>query len=69
MFFSGGANSTYHALQTTVRLAQFHGFSGFSTYAWGKSIDGASDGIDFNFASAAFTELGQSARGKRPPHL
>ena len=65
--FSGGANSTYHALQTTVRLAQFHGFSGFSTYAWGKSIDGASDGIDFNFASAAFPQNSDNLRAEKGP--
>ena len=40
--FSGGANSTYNALQTTARLQNFHGFSGFSTYAFAKSLDGAS---------------------------
>jgi outer membrane receptor protein involved in Fe transport len=65
--FSGGANSTYNALQTTVRLAQFHGFSGFSTYAWGKSIDGASDGIDFNFASAAFPQNSDNLRAEKGP--
>jgi outer membrane receptor protein involved in Fe transport len=65
--FSGGANSTYNALQTTVRLAQFHGFSGFSTYTWGKSIDGASDGIDFNFASAAFPQNSDNLRAEKGP--
>jgi len=65
--FSGGANSTYNALQTTVRLAQFHGVSGFSTYAWGKSIDGASDGIDFNFASAAFPQNSDNLRAEKGP--
>src|SRR5258706_3343186 len=65
--FSGGANSTYNALQTTMRLAQFHGVSGFSTYAWGKSIDGASDGIDFNFASAAFPQNSDNLRAEKGP--
>jgi outer membrane receptor protein involved in Fe transport len=65
--FSGGANSTYNALQATVRLQQFHGFTGFSTYAWGKSIDGASDGIDFNFASAAFPQNSDNLRAEKGP--
>jgi hypothetical protein len=65
--FSGGANSAYNALQTTVRLQQFHGFTGFSTYAWGKSIDGASDGIDFNFASAAFPQNSDNLRAEKGP--
>jgi len=65
--FSGGANSTYNALQTTLRLQKFHGFSGFSTYAFGKSLDGASDGIDFNFASAAFPQNSDNLRAEKGP--
>jgi outer membrane receptor protein involved in Fe transport len=65
--FSGGANSTYNGLQTTVRLQQFHGFSGFSTYAWSKSLDGASDGINFNFANAAFPQDSTNLRAEKGP--
>ena len=65
--FSGGANSTYNALQTTVRLQQFHGFSGFSTYTWSKSLDGASDGINFNFANAAFPQDSTNLRAEKGP--
>jgi Carboxypeptidase regulatory-like domain/TonB-dependent Receptor Plug Domain/TonB dependent receptor len=54
--FSTGASSTYHALQLTANLQGWHRFSGFSTYAWSKSLDTASDGIDFNFAGAAFPQ-------------
>lgn len=41
------SSSSYHALQTTVRLNGAHGFSGFTSYNWSHSIDDASDGIDF----------------------
>ena len=65
--FSDSANSTYSALQTTVRLQQFHGFSGFSTYTFGKSLDGASDGIDFNFATAAFPQNSDNLKAEKGP--
>ena len=65
--FSGGANSTYNGLQTTVRLQELHGFSGFSTYTWSKSLDGASDGINFNFANAAFPQDSTNLRAEKGP--
>jgi hypothetical protein len=65
--FSDGANSTYNALQTTVRLQNFHRFSGFSTYTWSKSLDGASDGIDFNFATAAFPQNSDNLKAEKGP--
>lgn len=65
--FSGGANSTYNGLQTTVRLQQFHGFSGFSTYTFSKSLDGASDGINFNFANAAFPQDSTNLKAEKGP--
>lgn len=64
---SSGANSTYNALQTTVRLQNWHRFSGFSTYTWGKSLDGASDGIDFNFATSAFPQDSDNLRAEKGP--
>ncbi len=65
--FSDGANSTYNGLQTTVRLQNFHGFSGFSTYAFSKSLDGASDGINFNFANAAFPQDSTNLAAEKGP--
>ena len=53
---STGSASTYHAGQLTARFQSWHRVSGFSTYTWSKSLDGASDGIDFNFAGAAFPQ-------------
>src|SRR6266852_7407444 len=41
------SSSTYHALQTTVRIQNAHRISGFASYNWSKSLDDASDGIDF----------------------
>jgi hypothetical protein len=41
------SSSTYHALQTTVRIQNEHGVSGFASYNWSKVLDDASDGIDF----------------------
>jgi outer membrane receptor protein involved in Fe transport len=49
------SSSIYHALQTTFRVQGVHGFSGFATYNYSKSIDDASDGIDFT-AGAAFPQ-------------
>jgi hypothetical protein len=65
--FSDGANSTYHALQTTVRLQTWHRLSGFSTYTLSKSLDGASDGIDFNFAGAAFPQDSTNLKAEKGP--
>jgi carboxypeptidase family protein/TonB-dependent receptor-like protein len=65
--FSDGANSTYHALQTTVRLQTWHRLSGFSTYTWSKSLDGASDGINFNFANAAFPQDSTNLQAEKGP--
>jgi len=42
-----GASSIYHALQTTLRIQNTHGVSGFASYNFAKAIDDASDGIDF----------------------
>lgn len=41
------SSSTYHALQTTLRIQNSHHISGFASYNWSKSLDDASDGIDF----------------------
>ena len=65
--FSDSANSTYNGLQTTVRFQQFHGFSGFSTYTYSKSLDGASDGINFNFANAAFPQDSTNLPAEKGP--
>jgi hypothetical protein len=55
--------SNYHALQTTLRLQSMHGLSGFVTYNWSKSLDDASDGIDFT-AGAAFPQDSTNLRAE-----
>jgi hypothetical protein len=49
------SGSTYHALQAIFRMNEWAGFSGFTSYTWSKSLDDASDGIDFT-AGAAFPQ-------------
>ena len=41
------SSSTYSALQATLRIQNNHRVSGFASYNWSKSLDDASDGIDF----------------------
>jgi outer membrane receptor protein involved in Fe transport len=64
---SSGTSSTYHAGQFTARLQNWHRLSGFSNYTLSKSLDGASDGIDFNFAGAAFPQDSTNLRAERGP--
>jgi hypothetical protein len=64
---SSGTSSTYHAGQLTARLQNWHRLSGFSTYTYSKSLDGASDGIDFNFATAAFPQDSTNLKAEKGP--
>ena len=64
---STGTASTYHAGQFTARLQSWHRLSGFSSYTWSKSLDGASDGIDFNFAGAAFPQDSTNLSAEKGP--
>ncbi|MDP9146355.1 MAG: carboxypeptidase regulatory-like domain-containing protein [Acidobacteriota bacterium] len=41
------ANSNYNALQTSLRVTDWHGFTSTLNYTWSHSIDDASDGEDF----------------------
>ena len=65
--FSTSASSSYHALQLNGRLRNFHGLSGFYGYVFSKSLDDASDGIDFNFATAAFPQNSDDLRAEKGP--
>jgi hypothetical protein len=58
--------STYHALQTTLRLRRWAGFSGFTSYTFSKALDDASDGIDFT-AGAAFPQDSNNLRAEHGP--
>ncbi len=59
--------STYHALQATLRTRDWHGLSGFTGYTWSKSLDDASDGIDFNFATVALPQDSNNLRAEHGP--
>src|SRR5208337_2578171 len=59
--------STYHALQTTLRSRSWHGVTGFAGYTWSKSLDDASDGIDFNFATVAFPQNSLNLHAEHGP--
>ena len=58
--------SDYNALQTTFRIQGTHGWSGFATYNFSKSLDDASDGIDFVYG-AAFPQDSTNLAAERGP--
>jgi hypothetical protein len=45
--FESTATSNYNALQTTLRLRDFHGFTSQVNYTYSHSVDDASDGEDY----------------------
>jgi len=59
--------SRYNALQATLRTRDWHGLSGFTGYTWSKSLDDASDGIDFNFATVAIPQDSNNLAAERGP--
>jgi hypothetical protein len=62
------SSSTYHALQAIGRIQNAHRISGFAAYTWSKSIDDASDGIDF-VPGAAFPQDPGNLAAERGPSL
>jgi len=65
--FATVSSSIYHALQATLRVQGSHGLSGFAGYTFSKSIDDASDGIDFNFSTAALPQDSHNLAAERGP--
>jgi outer membrane receptor protein involved in Fe transport len=65
--FASISNSTYHAFQFTTRIREGHGLSGFIGYVFSKSLDDASDGIDFNFATAALPQDSNNLKAEKGP--
>jgi hypothetical protein len=61
------SSSAYNALQATLRSRNWHGLSGFTGYTFSKSLDDASDGIDFNFATVAFPQNSYGLASERGP--
>jgi hypothetical protein len=64
---STGASSTYHAMQGVARVHDWHGVTSLTSFTWAKSLDDASDGIDFNFASAALPQDSTNLRAEHGP--
>lgn len=62
------SSSTYHSLQAITRVQSAHRISGFASYVWSKSIDDASDGIDF-VPGAAFPQDPGNLAAERGPSL
>jgi hypothetical protein len=65
--FATISGSTYHAFQATVRTRNWHGASGFAGYTFSKSLDDASDGIDFNFATVAIPQDSKNLTAEHGP--
>jgi hypothetical protein len=65
--FATISSSTYNALQATLRTRSWHGLSGFTGYTWSKSLDDASDGIDFNFATVALPQDSNNLKAEHGP--
>jgi hypothetical protein len=62
------SSSSYNALQAIGRVQNVHHISGFAAYVWSKSIDDASDGIDF-VPGAAFPQDPGNLPAERGPSL
>jgi hypothetical protein len=58
------SRSDYNALQTSLSMRNFHGFSGQVNYTWSHSIDDASDGQDY-VANATQPDNSHNPRGER----
>lgn len=58
--------SNYNSFQTTLRMQDNHRFSGFATYNFSKSLDDASDGIDFA-PGAAFPQDPSNLKAEHGP--
>ena len=59
------ANSIYHALQTSLRVSNWHGVTSQASFVWSHSIDTASDSEDFipNQAQPQDSQSPQLERG------
>jgi hypothetical protein len=64
--FASLSSSVYHAMQATLRTRGWHGLSGFAGYTWSKSLDDASDGIDF-VSTVALPQNSNNLAAERGP--
>ena len=65
--FAAISSSTYHALEATLRVRGAHGLWGFAGYTFSKSLDDASDGIDYNFSTAALPQDSNHLKAEHGP--
>ncbi len=65
--FATISSSTYNALQATLRVQGSHGVSGFAGYTFSKSLDDASDGIDYNFSTVALPQNSNDLKAEHGP--
>ena len=62
------SSSSYNSLQLIGRIQNAHRLSGFTSYVWSKSIDDASDGIDF-VPGVAFPQDPGNLAAERGPSI
>jgi outer membrane receptor protein involved in Fe transport len=60
------AGSVYNALQASLKARSWHGLTGFANYAWSKSLDDASDAIEFT-PGATLPQDSYNLRAERGP--
>jgi Carboxypeptidase regulatory-like domain len=65
--FAPISSSSYNALQATLRVQGSHKLSGFAGYTFSKSLDDASDGIDYNFSTVALPQNSYDLAAERGP--
>ncbi|HYR91881.1 MAG TPA: carboxypeptidase regulatory-like domain-containing protein [Terriglobia bacterium] len=64
-YLETSANSSYNALQTTIKQRLARGFNLFGTYTWSKSLDDASNGIYSGTRGVAYPQDGYDLRAER----
>jgi hypothetical protein len=65
--FATISSSTYNALQATLRGQGSHGLSGFAGYTFSKSLDDASDAIDYNSSTVALPQNSNDLKAEHGP--
>jgi len=64
-YLETSANSSYNALQATIKQRLAHGFNLYGTYAWSKSLDDASNGIYSGTRGVSYPQDGYDLRAER----
>src|SRR2546426_1593553 len=64
-YLETSANSSYNALQATVKQRLARGFNLYGTYTWSKSLDDASNGIYSGTRGVSYPQDGYDLRAER----